>query len=158
MEIIYQTINYILNPNELGFFNHTLNKVFHKDVELFDLFTFDDIEKHLFISYNINENYNLIIRSKIYISRLWGYYHQFIQTYKLSYKVLFCSLYFIWIVLLLFRWKSVWFISYRNWISQKIDIDDYIKIIRLLKSFGKEKKSWNRIKWIYVLIQIISLV
>ena len=97
MEIIYQTINYILNPNELGFFNHTLNKVFHKDVELFDLFTFDDIEKHLFISYNINENYNLIIRSKIYI------YHDFEDIIISSYKLINFRIKYFFVLCILFE-------------------------------------------------------
>ena len=50
IELIYQILFYILNPKDIGILFHTMNKVFHKDIEFFDLYTVNDINNLLYDS------------------------------------------------------------------------------------------------------------
>ena len=143
IELIYQILFYILNPKDIGILFHTMNKVFHKDIEFFDLYTVNDINNLLYDSEYVSNDCNLII---YFINR----YHDIeeilitaYQLYNISYKVL-----------ILCTTIALLSESYYKYYEQKIydyifkgekfngkslNIDEYIKNIRLLKSFGKEK-------------------
>lgn len=124
-----------------------MSKIFHKDLEFFDLYNVNDINNLLYDSEYIYNDCNLII---YFLNR----YHDIeeilitsYQLYNISYKVLLLCTTIAFLSEVYYKYFDQKIYDYvfkgEKFNEKALNIDEYIKNIRLLKSFGKEKEVLN---------------